>query len=118
MTTACNASDRLTQSRQRLQLALSGQGAATGDERLTQQPLQISLGLAQQVAQWTLQPMAQRHPFRLVAGAAALGGLLVLARPWRWSGLPPALTSLLLPLVLEVVRHKHTPTPSRPTHAP
>ncbi|MCV2356502.1 hypothetical protein LNV09_20365 [Paucibacter sp. B2R-40] len=37
----------------------------------------------------SLSPLARRHPFALVCGAAALGGLLVWARPWRL--LKPAL---------------------------
>lgn len=32
----------------------------------------------------SLLPLARRHPLALVCGAAALGGLLVWARPWRW----------------------------------
>jgi hypothetical protein len=38
-----------------------------------------------------LAPLAQRHPLALVCGAAALGGLLVWARPWRWGLVKPAL---------------------------
>ena len=36
-------------------------------------------------------PLALRHPIVLVCGAAALGGLLVWARPWRWGLVKPAL---------------------------
>jgi hypothetical protein len=36
-------------------------------------------------------PLALRHPLALVCGAAALGGLLVWARPWRWGLVKPAL---------------------------
>jgi len=85
LSTPLRACDHLTQSRERIHLALTQQGAAMGHARVGQLPLPNGLSLACQVAQLTLQPLAQRHPFELVAGAAALGGLLVLARPWRWA---------------------------------
>lgn len=118
LSTPLRACDHLTQSRERIHLALTRQGAVLGYTQGDQLPLPNGLGLTCQVAQLALQPMAQQHPFKLVAGAAAVGGLLVLARPWRWASLPPALTGLLLPLLSELVRHQHGPTPSKCTQAP
>lgn len=40
-----------------------------------------------------LQPLAERYPLLLVAGAAAAGGLLVWLRPWRWALRPALLTT-------------------------
>lgn len=37
------------------------------------------------VAEPALQQVAERHPWRLVMGAAAAGSLIALARPWRWA---------------------------------
>ena len=45
-----------------------------------------------------LAPLASKHPWLLVVGAAALGGCLVAARPWRWPLM--ALLPTLLPAVL------------------
>ena len=65
----------------------------------SQQPLhQAGVNLAE-AANAALRPLAQRAPFSLVAGAAALGGLLVWLRPWRW--LPAsALLATLVPTLL------------------
>ena len=39
--------------------------------------------LAVEVAEPVLERYAARHPLKLLAGAAALGALVVMARPWR-----------------------------------
>lgn len=41
-----------------------------------------------------LSPFAKRHPLALVAGAAAVGGLLVWSRPWRWMFKPQLLAAV------------------------
>ena len=70
-------------------------------------PLRLALLLADDAAQTLIQPVVQKHPYRLVLGAAATGALLVLCRPWRW--LPrAALTSTLMagllpPLISQAV---------------
>ena len=58
--------------------------------------------LAGQVANEVLRPLAKRHPIALVAGAAALGALLIWSRPWRWA-LRPQLLGTLGPVVLSSV---------------
>jgi hypothetical protein len=47
------------------------------------QPARGAMTLASEAATELLNPVAQRHPFGLVAGAAAAGALLVWLRPWR-----------------------------------
>ncbi|MDZ7919173.1 hypothetical protein [Rhodoferax sp.] len=66
-------------------------------------PLHATGALANGLAQTLLRPLAQRHPLALAAGAAAVGAMLALSRPWRWAFKPtllnamgPALLSSLL----------------------
>lgn len=57
-------------------------------------PLQATGNLAGNMGDGLLRPLAQRHPLALAAGAAALGALLVWARPWRWARTPSLLAAL------------------------
>ncbi|MBV5298577.1 MAG: hypothetical protein JZU64_10720 [Rhodoferax sp.] len=68
------------------------------------QPLGLVMPLIAQVAQVTLAPSAQRHPVRLVLGAAAAGAALVLVRPWRWLSATALLARLLPPPLSEIAR--------------
>ncbi len=66
-------------------------------------PLRAAATVATVAATAAVHPIAQRHPFGLVAGAAMFGGLVVWCRPWRWS--KPALLAGVLPqLLLAAVR--------------
>lgn len=58
------------------------------------QPLGPAMTLVVPAVSAMLQPTAQRHPYRLVAGAAAVGAVLVLVRPWRWLSTSTVLTAL------------------------
>ncbi|OGB01093.1 MAG: hypothetical protein A3E25_15395 [Burkholderiales bacterium RIFCSPHIGHO2_12_FULL_69_20] len=66
-------------------------------------PLHLAGSLAATTADAVLKPIAQRHPLRLVLGAAALGGLLAWSRPWRWV-VAPALFAGLLPQLLSAAQ--------------
>ncbi|WP_310386196.1 hypothetical protein [Roseateles sp.] len=55
------------------------------------QPLRMSAALLADTFKASLAPLAKRHPLSLVFGVAALAGLLVWARPWRWGLVKPAL---------------------------
>ena len=79
------------------------------------QPTRVALTLAAETATVVLQPIAQRHPYGLVFGAAVAGGLLVLARPWRWISTPALAAGLLPQLVAEVM--KFMPDQARPVSA-
>ena len=72
-----------------------------------QQPWhQASAALAASMGQ-LLRPLAQRSPLLLVAGAAALGGALVLLKPWRLLSLTTLAAGLLpqlLPKLLALLR--------------
>jgi len=63
------------------------------------QPLQVAFKLASQATQALLKPLAQRHPYHLVAIAAAVGAVFMLVRPWRWIS-AAALMAGLLPNIL------------------
>lgn len=102
------ADARLAASRDRLRLAMCMNNAKTPhasaatdsgvDPLLALQKRLQGLGaVCNAVAKATVAPMAQKHPWGLVASAFVVGGALVLMRPWRWvSG--PALVARLLPL--------------------
>lgn len=56
-------------------------------------PLQASGNLVEGVANELLRPLAKRQPLALVAGAVAVGALLVWSRPWRWALRPQVLSN-------------------------
>ena len=62
-------------------------------------PLRLAWLLADDAAQTLLQPVARKHPYRLVLGAAAAGALLALSRPWRSA----LMAGLLPPLINQAV---------------
>jgi hypothetical protein len=68
------------------------------------QPLHLTLTQVAEAVKLVLQPVAQRHPYALVLGAAVAGGLLVLARPWRWISTPALMAGLLPTLVAEIMK--------------
>lgn len=114
-----SASHRLAQSRSRLHQAvtmatahekpLTAPGLATGlakdlatgaiHQWWANHPLRLVSEVTIDAARAVVQPVAQRHPVVLVAGAAAVGALLVWSQPWRWL-LTPALLAGLLPKVI------------------
>lgn len=69
------------------------------------QPLRVALLLATEAAKVLLQPVARKHPYALVLGAAATGGLVVLLRPWRWISTPALLAGLLPQIMSEAMKH-------------
>ncbi len=69
------------------------------------QPLRVALLLAGETATVLVQPVARRHPYALVLGAAAAGGLMVLVRPWRWISTPALMAGLLPQVMTEIMGH-------------
>ena len=67
------------------------------------QPWQQSSALLAASAGQLLRPLAQRNPVALVLGAAALGGVLVLLKPWRWISVPALAAGLLPGLLAKLV---------------
>ncbi len=62
-------------------------------------PLRLVSISAADAVKAVIQPLAQRHPIGLVAGAAVMGVLFVRSRPWRWL-LTPALFAGLIPQII------------------
>ncbi|MDO9284577.1 MAG: hypothetical protein Q7U26_06740 [Aquabacterium sp.] len=81
--------------------AMPGVGllVAAAEAWWSRHPLHLAGTIAVTAADAVLKPVAQRHPLRLVLGAAALGGLLAWSRPWRWV-VVPALFAGLVPQLL------------------
>lgn len=120
-----SASHRLAQSRSRLHQAvtmctahekpLTAPGLATGlakgaiQQWWAHHPLRLVSDVTRDAAKTLVQPVAQRHPVALVAGAAAVGAMLVWSQPWRWL-LTPALVAALLP---KVISHALNSAPPR-----
>ena len=80
-------------------------GLATGaiHQWWSQHPLRLVSEITLAAAKTWVQPVAQRHPVALVAGAAAVGALLVWGRPWRWILAPAVLAGVLPKLISQVL---------------
>ncbi len=112
---AMTASERLTQSRERMSYWLTDEErdarsngnahAATHDGEPTsvggivrevigewwaEHPLHASATLALNASRTAIVPLVRRHPAAVLGGAAVAGAVIVWARPWRWL-LRPAL---------------------------
>jgi hypothetical protein len=68
------------------------------------QPLRMAWLLAMETTKLLLQPIASRHPYALVLGAAAAGGLLVRLRPWRWISMPSLMAGLWPQVMAESIK--------------
>lgn len=69
-----------------------------------QQPWHQTSSMLAASAKQVLRPWAQRNPMVLVLAAAALGGTLVLLKPWRWISAPALAAGLLPPLMVRLYR--------------
>jgi hypothetical protein len=116
-----SAAQRLAHSRSRLYNAChtvgdgpstqpGAAGLATGvlNDWWAKHPMRLLGDVTLDAAKTLVQPVAQRHPVALVAGAAAVGALVVWSQPWRWL-LTPALVAGLLPKIIS--QALNTPAP-------
>ena len=60
-----------------------------------QNPWRLLMLSAMQAADVVLKPVAKRNPITLIAGAAAIGAVLALVRPWRLIKKSALLSALL-----------------------
>lgn len=58
----------------------------------SEHPLHASATLALTASRTAIVPLVRRHPAAVLGGAAALGAVMIWARPWRWL-LRPALVA-------------------------
>ncbi len=70
-----------------------------------QHPLRTAGVLVGGAARAFASPMTQRNLGNLVLGAAAVGALFALTRPWRWLLRPALFVGLLPQLVSQVMKH-------------
>ena len=78
------------------------------------QPAPVLFALAGDAAELALQPIARRHPFRLVLGAAAVGAALTALRPWRWINRSAVTRAVVLSLLPQVVSRLRRPPAGGP----
>ncbi len=130
------AAQRLVHTRERMRVALRGISASPGAaahssthwleslkalagaglviEALSQwwagHPLRVTGQGIASAAMAVIQPLAQRHPFALVLGALAVGGVLAWSRPWRWALGSGVLVRLLPQLLSSVFQPRPTAT--------
>ncbi len=67
-----------------------------------QQPWHQSTFLLAASAKQLLRPLAQRNPIALVLAAMAVGGALVLLKPWRWISGSALVAGLLPPIMVRI----------------
>jgi len=68
----------------------------------TRQPWHKSATLVSGAIRQMLMPLAQRNPLGLVLGACALGGAIMLIKPWRWISAPTLVAGLLPALIAKL----------------
>lgn len=109
--TELTASERLTRSRERMShwlndddrddaarnvdhspTSIGGIVTEVISEWWAEHPLHASAAFALSASRTAIVPLVRRHPAATLGGAAALGAVIIWARPWRWL-LRPALVA-------------------------
>jgi hypothetical protein len=67
-------------------------------------PLHTAATVAAEASRRLAEPIAERNPLMLMAGAFAIGALLIVARPWRWILRPVVFAGLIPAIATRAIR--------------